>query len=278
MIEASLILERGGTRKTVSLSEYLSAEAEEQAHNQAYVWIKSLRNLTIDGQPFRQRFTAKGDSLWWFTEIYLHKERVILDIFRAIAAIEAVASRDRPQRIQVVSDSMRARHLLGLAARSMNIQADTGVQDSAWWRRLAALDLRARRLTLSAYVTPDRFRRPPTPSSRPEVAAFIHRAFWKAGGDEGSAESYIGPVLRELERRAGADAIRYVGIGPQTNFRERRRWSITETGSSMLVPVERYAPIARLRRVTRSLATALRIVPSPHQGRDPSNRGTDTRR
>ena len=247
MIEASLILERGGARKSVFLVDYLSAEAEERAHQEAHDWIKSLRNLAIDGQPFRQRFTAKGDSLWWFTEIYLHKERVILDIFRVIAAIEAVASRERPQRIQVVSDSIRARHLLGLAARSMNIQADAGVHESAWWRRLAALDLRARRLTLSAYVTPDRFRRPPALSSRPEVAAFIHRAFWKAGCDEGSAESYIGPVLRELERRTGADAIRYVGVGPQTNFRERRRWGLTEAGSSMVVPVERYAPMSRLR-------------------------------
>src|SRR5688572_25627395 len=161
MIEASLILERGGTRKSVSVADYLSAEAEEQAHHEAYTWIKSLRNLAIDGQPFRQRFTARGDSLWWFTEIYLHKERVILDIFRAIAAVEAVALRDRPQRIEVVSDSMRSHHLLGLAARSMNIQADARVPERAWWRRLASLDLRARRLTLSASVTSDRFRRPP---------------------------------------------------------------------------------------------------------------------
>lgn len=247
MIEATLVLERGGTRKSVALADYLSPEAEERAHEDAYTWIKSLRHLTVDGQPFRQRFTAKGDSLWWFTEIYLHKERAVLDIFRAISAVEAIAAHHRPERITVSSDSVRARHLLGLAAQSRNIQADLAVSESAWWRRLAALDLRARRLTLSAYVTADRFRRPPALTSQPEVAAFIHRAFWKAGGDEGSAESYIGPVLQELERRAGGEAIRYVGIGPQTNFRERRHWGVTEAGSSMVVPVERYAPMSRLR-------------------------------
>lgn len=245
MIEASLRLERGGTRKVVTLSHYLDARAEERAHEDAYAWIKRLRLLPIDGRSFRQRFSVRGDSLWWFTELYLHKERVILDIFRTIAAIEALRGAEGPDRIEVTAGSDAARHLIGQAAAASKLGQETQIPRTTWWRRLARLDLRARRLTLSAYVTPDRLRRPARGDAPVRVAAFIHRAFWRTGSDEGSAEAYIGPVLAELERQAGADTLRYVGVGPQTNFRERRRWSLSHAGG--VVPVERFAPLNRLR-------------------------------
>ena len=58
------------------------------------------------------------------------------------------------------------------------------------------------------------------------MAAFIHRAFWQTGGEDGSAESYIGPVLRALEDAAGGEGIHYVGVGPPVNFRARHWWQV----------------------------------------------------
>ena len=252
MTDATLTLRRGGERKSVALSAYLAADAEERAHQDAYAWIKSLRRLPVDGATFRERFLARSDSLWWFTEIYLHKQRVILDVFRTLAAVRALHAEERPEHIEVTQGSLAVRHVVGLAARSLNIAAAPGASDTKWWQRLAALDVRARQLTLSAYATRDRFRRAPVPLARPLVAAFIHRAFWKEGGEEGSAESYIGPVLQELEARAGANAIRYVGIGPRTNFRERRRWALSGDVASSVIPVERYAPMSALRESRRT--------------------------
>src|SRR5204863_5315446 len=77
---------------------------------------------------------------------------------------------------------------------------------------------------------------------RARVAAFVHRAFWRADAGDGSAESYIGPVLRELEDRVSADEIRFVGVGPRRNFRARRWWqALVPANEGAIVPIERYA-------------------------------------
>jgi hypothetical protein len=84
---------------------------------------------------------------------------------------------------------------------------------------------RARLLMLASRAS--RLRRhqrtPPATSHRPIVAAFVHNAFWRRGSDDGSAESYIGPVLETLEARPAA-AVKYIGVGPGSNFRARRWW------------------------------------------------------
>src|SRR4029079_2007480 len=79
----------GGGTRAVSLSAYLDGQAEERAQSRAREWIKGLRAIPVDGQPMRARFTAGGDdSLWWFTEIYLHKEQGVLTVMRTIAAVD----------------------------------------------------------------------------------------------------------------------------------------------------------------------------------------------
>jgi hypothetical protein len=85
------------------------------------------------------------------------------------------------------------------------------------------------------------------PRGTAPVAAFVHRAFWQAGGHDGSAESYIGPILRALEARLGAAGVRYVGVGPRTNFRARRWWHPLAGGGQGVVPIEQYAPSAAMR-------------------------------
>ena len=50
--------------------------------------------LDVDGQPLRRRFTLRGDSLWWFAELYLHKHQAMLDVFRTIAAFETLRVRE----------------------------------------------------------------------------------------------------------------------------------------------------------------------------------------
>jgi hypothetical protein len=81
------------------------------------------------------------------------------------------------------------------------------------------------------------------------VAAFVHSAFWKRGVPDGSAESYIGPVLDLLESRLPAGSIRYVGLGPSENFAARRWWSPVggSRPAAAVVPIERFAPLASLR-------------------------------
>ena len=239
MLDADLTITTPAGTRTVSLADYISADADEQAHRAAYQWIKALRHLAVDGVPFRERFTVRDDSLWWFSEVYLHKTRAILDIHRAIAGLHELADRERLSSVSLNNAPVVVRHVAAQLLAGRRTGGSAPVDARTWESRLRALELRARRLNVLARFAPDRFRRAPH-GARPAVAAFIHRAFWKSGGDDGSAETYIGPVLRELERM-GTNAVSYVGVGPSTHFRAHRPWRLGAASSSV-VPVERYAP------------------------------------
>jgi hypothetical protein len=84
------------------------------------------------------------------------------------------------------------------------------------------------------------------------VAAFVHRAFWTADRGDGSAEAYIGPILRALEERIGRDNLAYIGVGPRANFRARRWWDpLRADPAGAAIPIETFAPLDRLRRSGR---------------------------
>lgn len=246
MIDAGIEVRTAAGARRVALASYLAAAAEEDAHEAAYRWIKALRSLPVDGAPFRERFMVRDDSLWWFSELYLHKAQVVLDVYRSIAALNALIDREAPLEIGALSGSPVVRYLVPLVAESRGIRGGRRVPASLWWRRLAALDLRARSLTLSALLTADRHRHPPARRSSAHIAAFVHRAFWRAGREDAAAESYIGPILEELERRIGTEAVAYVGIGRPTNFRMARRRMPAGAGSTV-IPIERFASMAALR-------------------------------
>ncbi len=234
----SLDIVTGTTRRTVHLADYVDAVAEESAQADAYAWIKALRRMTVDGVPFRSRFTLRGDSLWWFAELYLHKERAILELFRTIAAVDTLIAREQPQRLSLGERSDMVRMVA--LARGLPCEAERSPSPGAW------LDVRARALALAARLS--RFRGGQPPSRRARIAAFVHRAFWREDVEDGSAESYIGPVLREIEARAGAESIQYVGVGPRRNFQARRWWqALAAADAGPMVPVERYAAAPALK-------------------------------
>lgn len=247
MIDAEMLVRSSTGSRRVALGAYLDAAAEEQAHEAAYQWIKRLRHLPVDGAPLRARFTIRGDSLWWFTELYLHKEQVVLDIHRALAALRVLIATEEPRELRVASGPPVVGHLGPLVAASCGIDSGSPMSAASWWTRLARLDVRARALTLSALLAADRYRGTPGTPPNITVAAFIHRAFWRAGTDDGSAESYIGPVLEELHRRIGREAVSFIGVGPSTNFRAARRWTGRAAAGNLVTPVERFAPLGALR-------------------------------
>ncbi|MBE3071849.1 MAG: hypothetical protein IMZ67_02640, partial [Acidobacteria bacterium] len=73
---ARLLIRGTQSAREVVLGTYLDARAAETAEREANQWIKSLRRALVDGVPLRDRFTHRGDSLWWFAELYLHKLHV----------------------------------------------------------------------------------------------------------------------------------------------------------------------------------------------------------
>jgi hypothetical protein len=123
--------------------------------------------------------------------------------------------------------------------------------------RLTALEARASGLNAAALASRLRTRPVPTRRSGIDTLAIVHRAFWRADVGDGSAEAYIGPVLRTLEDRLAAkDSIAYVSVGPASNFRARRWWHTLRSTEqpSVVQPIEGYAPLRALtdsRRVGR---------------------------
>ena len=240
------ILEIDDRHRRVRLADYLDAAGEEEAAAEAYAWIKALRHARVDGRTFRERFTYRGQSLWWFAELYLHKERAILTLCRAIRAAEALIQRERPSTIRFTDVDRVVRTAVHGAAAAHGVTCPAPSEGKASLR-LAAMDTRSAALAVAAMASPGRPRVASTHQPAP-VAAFVHRAFWKSGGaEDGSAESYIGPVLRALEERLPTAAVDYVGIGPSTNFRVRRWWKPAPKPGRRVVPVEQLVPSSAMR-------------------------------
>ncbi|MFB3853308.1 MAG: DUF6716 putative glycosyltransferase [Vicinamibacterales bacterium] len=216
--------------RTVSLARYLGPDALEAAEDEANRWVKSLRHARVDGLPLRDRFTCRGDSLWWFMELYLHKERVVNSIFRTTLALESLVEHEQPRRmapgsssgvdpvLEVLGRQMAERRGFEWYGPGKAAQAGRGRMQrllrNAYFHAAVSL---ANRLRLSGRSWR---------GSRPvEVAAFVHSAFWRTGSGE---ESYLGPVLREVERAIAPRKVELIGVGPRTNYRARswrQRWA-----------------------------------------------------
>jgi hypothetical protein len=237
---------RGGTPRRVSLSSYLDPVRAEAAEGDANDWIKSLRHFVIEGRAFRDRFTYRGDSLWWFTELYLHKQRVITDIFRAVHALSGLVEAEEPRSVEVEHAGAIVRLLGPQLAKAEGIDWRNGDgRDRETDRPRLETAISSRFHTASALL--DRLR----PGSRAreaggtgKVAAFVHSAFWRTDAGE---ESYIGPVLDAIWAEVGRDGVQLVGLGPRTNFRARLwRHRLAEFRDPQarrlpLTPVEAYA-------------------------------------
>ena len=128
----------------------------------------------------RARFTFRGDSLWWFTELYLHKEQAILTIMRTIVAFDALIDAERPQRVRWV----RGDRLLTSVIRELSRTRQRVRIEVPEDRRCVvgpaprAVQLRATALHAAA-IRPRR--RTPAPAPPGSVIAFVHRAFSSSG-------------------------------------------------------------------------------------------------
>ena len=249
MTDAVLQLANRTGKKTVTLSSYVEDGDEISASERAIAWIKQLRLARVDGVPLRRRFTYRGDSLWWFTEIYLHKQQVIRSLFRTIAAVDRLLRSEAPTSVEIERADRITREVTSRLAATRGV-AVSGTFSAVYWRaRIERLEARARWLNGAALASRLRSRPRPARATPPDVAAFIHRAFWREESGDGSAEAYIGPVLQRLEERLGAECIAYVSLGPAENFSARRWWHPLRGAdeASRAIPVEAFSTRQDLR-------------------------------
>ncbi len=155
---------------------------------------RALRRAHVEGVPLRRRFSYRGDSLWWFAELYLHKQQVVLDVHRTIAALDALLGREQPSGFSVSEGSALVRLVAARFAAARGVQFSGSVGRRPALAALAAMDARGSWLQGAALASRVRRRLPPG-GHRATVLAFVHRAFLRSDAEDGSAEQYIGPVL-----------------------------------------------------------------------------------
>lgn len=214
--DAILLVHTARGSRRVALTEFLGAERAEQAEFDANNWIKALRHAQVGGESLRDRFTHRGDSLWWFGELYFHKTRVINTIFRTMHALDALVAAEQPQRLAVVRGSPEVRFLARqVATRAGVVWAGGGRPWSPAPAAHLGVVLRAHAFEIGAAIARRRTA-PQSASPGVRVAGFVHAAFWR--GDE---EQYIGPILRRLSGSGPAGSLALVGVGPGTTYRAR---------------------------------------------------------
>ena len=213
---STIVVSTGTSDRPVALDDIVSGDIAEHAEADANAWIKRLRHARIDGQSFRDRFTVRGDSLWWFAELYLHKRRIVTRAFRALRALEHLAT-ERPASWTVDGRDQVLSHIAHLVAERRGFPC-RGPRDHR--PRTGRLERELKAVFHTATALADRLRPARAPrTDRPVVAAFVHSAFARGAAED---EAYVGPVLRELRDRLKGDALHLVGLGPRTNFRVRR--------------------------------------------------------
>jgi hypothetical protein len=246
---------------TGELASFLTPDMREQARVDANAWIKSFRHAPYDSVPMRQRFTYRNESLWWFTEIYLHKMKRLDEAAAVLMALEQACDAESPAALAVHTDSAVVRDSAVAFADRRGLPLEiVGAQDDD-----EGLGWRSYQIAVTAELS--RLRGSTRVEKKPAVAAFVHTAFWRLSGTERPMqESYIGGVLDALSEAVGEDNLYCVGVGPRRNFKARRWWDalgVTVPHARMVTPVERLAPRAALAgslalwRERRSLAEAL---------------------
>jgi Capsule polysaccharide biosynthesis protein len=237
----------GGATTDTHLEHWLTAERRDAARDEAYRWIKGLRLVPFDGTPMRRRFRYRGDSLWWFTELYLHKMRRLDTAISTLLALDAAVAHFAPVHLRLggadetTADAARA----FCAARGLG--ADIAIRTVP--RRAARFA--GLLVGVTAQLSRLRPARPSALAGSAPVAAFVHTAFWRstAPGDAVGREHYLGAVLEAIVARTGAAGLACIGVGPKRHFRARRWWDPL-TGPApgpVVVPIEQLAPRAALR-------------------------------
>ena len=180
--------------------------------------------LRVDGEPFRDRFTLRGDSLWWFAELYLHKEQAILQVLRIAVRVRR-AGRARTAAGGDACQRTASRASIAHAAAARKVRYSGPRLAGPTVPALARMDARAVALAVAARLSRLRAGRARAAGPR-AVAAFVHRAFWRSDARRRQRRVLHRPGPARRSNPASApDGIRYVGIGPRSNFRARRWWA-----------------------------------------------------
>jgi hypothetical protein len=235
-------LSGAGASTTADLLSVLTPEQQVIVRADTEAWIKRLRLVRYGAPSMRERFTYRSDSLWWFTEIYLHRMRRLEAAVATILALETARARHDPAKIVVATSDLVIRDAAHVFGRTHGLAIETTGATVTRARHAAPNYLAG----LTAAFSRMRPLAPVFLASHATVAAFVQTSFGRppiAGHQR--PRSFFGQVLDAIAARVGPGELHCVGIGPRRHVRGRRasaQAAATGSGPRATTPIERLAP------------------------------------
>ena len=231
-----------GASVRAELDAFLTRELRDLARADAEHWIKSLRAVPYDGRTMRERFTYRGDSLWWFTELYLQRMRRLETATATLIALNAARDQHGPASLVIETDDLVVRDVAHTFGRTRDLPVETRGRPIERLRHARPSYLAGLTATLSPL-------RPTTTIEQPgksAVAVFVHTALAPPRGASGRpSRSYLRQLVETLGERVGRDNVRCITFGRRgyrQRFLDRAASPTTPPRWPRATPIERFAP------------------------------------
>jgi hypothetical protein len=256
-----------------SRGDVLGVEALDAADEAAIAWTRSFGKRPLcDGRSFRELYTWKGVSLWWFAELYLHHSTPAARRVRLIECFARILESLAPEEVEADGLPAEEAVLLGrvCTARGVLYHGPRRLAPPGWAATRLALASGWNLVKCLASVAKARLAGGPGPVPPPDgrrtVLFLSHAAFWKerraGNGEAESFEHYFDRLIPEVA--VSADLRAYVvGVGPSAAFRRRRTrdrlrdWLAAAPGGvGPYVHVHRFLTWRVFREVARASAEA----------------------
>jgi hypothetical protein len=263
---------RGTAFRTIA--QALGPAAAEEVDAAAVRWTKEWgRRPLLDGRSFRDLYSWKGVSLWWFAELFLHHSTQAPHCVRVIEVVHRLIDAEAPDELEahglpedearLVSRTCVARGILfhGGKARRGRRRTVAHVRRRAHWNAVKAWATAAKAALSGA---------PPAPGPGAPVALFLsHAAFWRERAPkDGEAPRAYEHYFDRLIPALGEDGTLrpfVVAVGPRAAFRRRglgerlSEWLALHGPGDGYVHVNRYFDASVAREARRGAAQARRI-------------------
>ena len=265
-------------------ADLLSAEDGDRIDDAAIAWTRAWgKRRLYDGQSFRELWSWKGFSLWWFAELYLFHCTASPGRVRLVETFHRILAAEKPDEVEVLGLGPEETVLLGRTCTARGILFHG--PRTCRGRGVRRVSLAARWNTVKAAVTATkawlagRPRRPAAQGAR-TVLFLSHAAFWKrrprTASEPGEYEHYFDRLIPEVAADPGLEAF-VVAVGPSVSFRRRRlpdqlgEWAQLGRAGPHFVHMNRYArgevfrSFVAASQEARALWRRLRRSPGMHE-------------
>lgn len=256
----------------------LTLEDQDAADEAAIEWTRRFgKRPLVDGKSFRELFSWKGVSLWWFAELYLHHSTGSPRRVRLIEAFDRLLQEIKPDEVEAASMPHEEAVLLSRTCTARGILFHD--PPKAPRRRALARRLESRwheLKTLLSAAKASLAAAPPWRGSRAKTGVLFlsHAAFWRERtSDGGVSDEYEHYFDRLIPATAKSDDLEplVVAVGPRAAHRRRdsrerlREWLSPADQGGAFVHINRFVSWRSFRAVRDASARmreALRLLRS----------------